>query len=117
VAIDGSRSARLDKALLESWCVEFRDMGYWTTSDVRVLVQEDDFDARAGLIVVDLSRAKTVTYLQPATADGSRWVATMEARDESIELDARAMLRLGNELTVLSALCSFLEAKSAAHMG
>jgi hypothetical protein len=99
------------KALLDSWLTEFQALGYWTTSDVRVLVQEDESPFQAGLVVVGLSNAETVCYLQ-FSSKSSQWTATMEARDGAIELDARALLRLGNELTSLSALCLFLEGKT-----
>lgn len=102
----------LDMHLLEQWLDEFRNLGYLTGSDIRVLEQQDDTDLNRGLIVVDLSEAATVTYLQPIADSGGRWKATMEARDTTIELTAVAIVNLANELTVLGALVSFLETKS-----
>ncbi|KEP75993.1 hypothetical protein HR12_15340 [Microbacterium sp. SUBG005] len=106
----------LDKALLEAWLTEFRDLGYLTGSDIRVLEQDDDTDADAdiGLIVVDLSKAKTITYLQPIAGGDGSWKATMEARDATIELGAVELVNLGNEVNVLGALVAFLETKSKA---
>jgi len=98
--------------LLEQWLDEFRNLGYLTGSDIRVLEQRDDTDVNRGLIVVDLSEAATVTYLQPIADSDGRWKATMEARDTTIELTAVAIVNLANELTVLGALVSFLETKS-----
>ena len=104
----------LDKSLLAEWLSEFRRLGYLTGSDIRVLDQEDDADADTGLIVVDLSEAKTITYLQPVAGGNGSWKATMEARDATIELGAVALVNLGNEVNVLGALVAFLETKSKA---
>ncbi|WP_295833181.1 hypothetical protein, partial [uncultured Microbacterium sp.] len=76
--------------------------------------QEDDADPHTGLIVVDLSEAKTITYLQPLPGGDGSWKATMEARDATIELGAVALVNLGNEVNVLGALVAFLETKSKA---
>ncbi|MBB3159227.1 hypothetical protein FHS07_002945 [Microbacterium proteolyticum] len=104
----------LNKDLLEGWLTKFRDLGYLTGSEIRLLEQEDETDPDSGLIVVDLSGAKTVTYLQPITGGDGAWKATMEARDATIELDTVELVNLGNELIVLAALVSFLEVKSKA---
>lgn len=104
----------LDKDLLEKWLAEFRGMGYLTGSEIRLLDQEDEADPDAGLIVVDLSNAKTVTYLQPITGGGGAWKATMEARDTVIELGSVDLVNLGNEVNVLGALVAFLETRSRA---
>ncbi len=106
----------LDMVLLETWLSEFRSLGYLTGSDIRVLEQDDDADPDAdiGLIVVDLSNAKTITYLQPIAGGDGSWKATMEARDDTIELSAVELVNLGNEVNVLGALVAFLETKSKA---
>ncbi|WP_278102512.1 hypothetical protein AB0870_13770 [Microbacterium proteolyticum] len=104
----------LDIQLLEQWLEEFRSLGYLTGSDMRVLEQQDDTEVTRGLIVVDLTEAATITYLQPIAGSDGRWKATMEARDTTIELTAVGIVNLGNELNVLGALVSFLETKSRA---
>lgn len=104
----------LDIQLLEQWLEEFRSLGYLTGSDMRVLEQQDDTEVTRGLIVVDLTEAATITYLQPIAGSDGRWKATMEARDTTIELTAVKIVNLGNELNVLGALVSFLETKSRA---
>ncbi|MFJ4038605.1 hypothetical protein ACIPVB_11020 [Microbacterium sp. NPDC090007] len=104
----------LEMSLLEEWLVDFRALGYLTGSDIRVLEQDDETDPDAGLIVVDLTEAKTITYLQPIAGGDGGWKATMEARDATIELSAVALVNLGNELNVLGALVSFLETRSKA---
>lgn len=104
----------LDKTLLEQWLAEFRALGYLTGSEIRVLEQQDDTDPDTGLIVVDLSEAQTITYLQPIAGGHGSWKATMEARDATIELGAVQLVNLGNEVNVLGALVGFLETKSKA---
>jgi hypothetical protein len=104
----------LNKDLLDDWLAQFRTLGYLTGSEIRLLDQEDESDPEAGLIVVDLSGAKTVTYLQPITGGDGAWKATMEARDATIELNAVELVNLGNEVNVLGALVAFLETKSRA---
>lgn len=101
-------------ATLELWLDEFRALGYVTGSEMRVLEQQDDTVPDAGLIVVDLSKAATISYLQPVDGSGGAWKVTMEARDTTIELGPVELLNLGNEVNVLSALCAFLEVKSRA---
>ncbi|MDT0117267.1 hypothetical protein [Microbacterium sp. PRF11] len=104
----------LDMDLLETWLTEFRTLGYVTGSDIRVLEQEDEADPDTGLIVVDLSNAKTISYLQPIAGGDGSWKVTMEARDDVIELSAVELVNLGNEVNVLGALVAFLETKSKA---
>lgn len=104
----------LNKDLLKEWLAQFRQLGYLTGSDIRLLEQEDEADPDAGLIVVDLSGAKTVTYLQPVAGGDGAWKATMEARDATIELGSVELVNLGNEVNVLGALVAFLEVKSKA---
>lgn len=104
----------LHRTLLEDWLTEFRELGYLTGSDIRVLEQHDDDDAGSGLIVVDLTEAATITYLQPIPGGKGAWKATMEAREKTIELGAVALVNLGNEVNVLGALVAFLETKSKA---
>ena len=41
----------------------------------------------------------------------------MEPRDEAVTMDAAAVLNLAAELSVVSALCAFLQAKSLAFVG
>lgn len=104
----------LDLHLLEQWLDEFRNLGYLTGSEIRVLEQQDETDVNHGLIVVDLTEAATITYLQPIPGSDGNWMATMEARDTTIQLTAVQLVNLGNEVNVLGALVSFLEAKSRA---
>ena len=42
-------------------------------------------------------------------------MVTFESREDEEEMDAASLLKLASELSVVSALCAFLEAKSAAY--
>lgn len=102
----------LDKETLDRWLEEFLARGYLTSSEIRVLEQDDEQDPDAGLIVVDLSRANTISYLQPVTGGHGTWKVTMEPRESVIELGAADLVNLGHEVTVLGSLLCFLESQS-----
>ncbi len=99
---------------LENWIEEFRALGYPIAGSLKVMQQDGDGGAHTGLVGVRLANAATVTYVQPETPSSTRWVATMEARDEPVVLDSVGLMSLAGELSVISALCAFLQAKSAA---
>ncbi|WP_374315007.1 hypothetical protein [Microbacterium sp.] len=100
---------------LEDWLDEFRALGYPVAGTLKVMPQDGDGGADTGLVGVRFANASTVTYVQPEAPYSNRWVATMESRDEEVVLDSVGLMSLAGELSVLSALCAFLEAKSEAH--
>jgi len=102
---------------LEHWLGEFRQLGYPVDGLAAVMPQDGDDGENTGLVGVRLMNAATVIYIQPEAAGALRWVVTMEARDSAFALDAPALLKLAAELTMVSALCAFLEARSAAFVG
>lgn len=104
-----------NRQTLEEWLDEFRALGYPLAGSLKVMAQDGDGGADTGLVGVQLANASTVTYVQPEAPHSSKWVATMESRDEEVVLDSVELMGLASELTVLSALCAFLEAKSEAH--
>jgi hypothetical protein len=53
--------------------------------------------------------------VQPEAPYSQTWVVTMEARDEPVVLDSAGLMNLSSELAVVSALCAFLQAKSAGY--
>jgi hypothetical protein len=99
---------------LESWLEDFRSLGY-PDSVVRVMPQDGEDGSNTGLVGVHLENAATVVYIQPESAASTRWVVTFESREDEEEMDAASLLKLASELSVVSALCAFLEAKSAAY--
>ncbi len=103
------------RGTLEQWLEEFRSLGYPIDGSLKVMQQDsDDDDGDTGLVGVRLAHASTVTYLQPEAPYSTRWVVTMEPREEAVVLDAAELLKLAAELSMVSALCAFLQEKSAA---
>lgn len=97
---------------LESWLDEFRRGGPALAGRVRVIPQDGSERADAGLVVVDLANAPTVTYLQPDPADPERWIVTMESREDVVTVNAAQLGTLAADLEAVSQLCAFLEQKS-----
>jgi hypothetical protein len=102
---------------LESWLDEFRSKGYPLVGSVRVMGQDGEDGANTGLVGVALTQADVAVYIQPETLESTRWLVTFEAREAQLDLDSAAVLRLSSELATVSALCAFLEGKSAAYVG
>lgn len=99
---------------LEQWLEEFGTLGYPAVGSFKVMQQDGEHGAHTGLVGVQLANAATVTYIQPEAPYSLRWVVTMEPREEAVVLDSAGLLNLSVELAVVSALCAFLQAKSAA---
>lgn len=102
------------KDTLQAWLDEFTAMGYPVEGRLKVLDREDDDGGDTGLVSIRLARASTVMYMEPEMSGSYRWLVTMEPRETPIQLDAAAVLRLAGELTIVSALCAFLQVKSRA---
>ena len=98
---------------LEAWLEEFEQLGYPIAGSLRVMAQDSDDGEDSGLVGVQLAHASTVTYLQPDGPYSTRWVVTMEPREVAVVLDSAGLLNLSAELATVSALCAFLQAKSA----
>lgn len=99
---------------LESWLQEFVSLGYAPAGTARVVPQDGDGGANTGLVIVGFTNASTATSVQPSEEDPTRWLATMEPREDAVVLDAAQLLNLSTELATLSALCGFLQAKARA---
>lgn len=99
---------------LEAWLQEFQGLGYPIAGSVRVMDQDGADGEDTGLVGVHLANAATVTYVQPEAPYSTRWVVTMEAREHAVVLDSAGLLKLAAELSTVSALCAFLQEKSAA---
>ncbi|NYE19025.1 hypothetical protein [Microbacterium immunditiarum] len=102
---------------LEGWLAEFNSLDYPVAGAFKVMQQDGEDGANTGLVGVELAHASTVMYVHPEAPYSERWVVTMEARAETISLDAAEVMRLAAELSVLSALCAFLQAKSSSFVG
>lgn len=99
---------------LEVWLEEFRELGYPIAGSLRVMQQDGADGANTGLVGVHLANASTVTYVQPEAPYSTKWVVTLESREDPVVLDSAGLLNLASELAMVSALCAFLQAKSAA---
>ncbi|WP_461471298.1 hypothetical protein [Microbacterium sp. HJ5] len=102
---------------MESWLAEYRALEKPQGDAARVMVQDGEDGANTGLVVFRLGQAPTGVYIQPADQDPTKWVATMEAREENLVLDPAGLLGLSAELAAVSELCAFLEQKSQAYRG
>ena len=105
------------RATLAEWVAEFRELGYGLEGSLRVIEQDGEDGSDTGLVYLELAHAPTTVYVQPVVGDGTRWVVTFEGRDEPAEVTAAGVARLSTELAALSALCAFLQAKSASEPG
>lgn len=99
---------------LQAWVDEFQELGYPSAGTLRVITQDGAAGADTGLIAVHLGDAETSIYIQPESHDSDLWKVTLEARDEAVTVGPAALFRLAGELTSISALCAFLQAKSQA---
>ena len=102
---------------LESWLQEFRQLGYPISGTMKVIHQDGEDGGNTGLVAVELAHGAVASYIQPDIDGSGDWVATLEARDSALTLDAQSLLRVAAELSVISALCSFLQEKSDAFVG
>jgi hypothetical protein len=102
---------------LNRWLDEFDRLGYPSVGELRVITQDGANGADTGLIAVRLAHADTSVYIQPESHDSTKWMVTLEARDEAVSLDAAALFRLSGELSTVSVLCAFLQSKSGATGG
>ena len=105
------------RSTLESWLEEFRQLGYPVLGTMKVIQQDGDEGANTGLVAVELVHGAVTSYIQPGIDGAPEWVATMEARDEALTLDADSLLNVAAELSVISALCTFLQSQSDAFVG
>jgi len=104
-------------ATLESWLDEFKQLGYPISGTLKVIQQDGDEGADTGLVAIELAHGAVASYIQPGVDGSVEWVATMEARDDALTLDAESLLAVAAELSVISALCTFLQSKSQAFVG
>jgi hypothetical protein len=103
------------KATLEAWLEEFRASGNDVPGSVAL---QDGYEGNdTGLVVLRLSNAGTYTYMQPVAPHDARWEVTFEPREGSVSLCPADVDAMGAELRRIAALCEFLQAKSAAHLG
>ncbi len=107
-----------NQATVEAWVREYLAENPSTTAAVTVLEKDFTPGPDSGLVVVSLSNASTVTYIQPVENEsGARWSVTFEARADSFELDAVGVARLAADLAVVADLCGFLQHRTDLTLG
>ncbi|KIC58143.1 hypothetical protein [Microbacterium hominis] len=96
-----------------SWVRDYLEDRNVDASSVSVLEKDFTPGPDSGLVVVALSNASTVTYIQPVITDGHpRWMVTFEPRTEGFDLDATGVARLSADLSDLAELCSYLQGRT-----
>jgi len=102
-----------NRATVESWVRDYLADNPSSTSLVTVLEKDFTPGPESGLVVVGLSNASTVTYIQPTITDSRpHWMVTFEARADSFDLDAEGVARLAADLTAIAELCSYLQLRT-----
>lgn len=103
---------------LQTWIDEFVAMGYNDTDILRVIPQDDGRDeGDTGLIAAKLRSVSTTFFVAPEATPGStQWSVTFEPREDAAPLPGGRVMALAGELTMLAALCAYLQAKSEAFM-
>lgn len=102
------------KSTLEEWVEEFRGLGFRTESTIRVMAQDGDDGDDTGLVGFRMPGSPTEIYIQPVDQESAAWAVTFEPREDTVTLPAGMVQMLSDEMTVLSALCLFLQDKSRA---
>jgi hypothetical protein len=100
---------------LESWLEEFASLGYPTADSARVIAQDGADDVDTGLVVFQFVNSPTLAYLQPEPPS-LEWVITIEGRDAAIPMKPSTAMNVAYEFSVVSALGTFLQAKSRVWM-
>ena len=104
-----------DQATVQGWVREFLDSNAIIPAEVSVVDKDFTAGPNSGLVVVSLSNASTVTYIQPVIREGSPcWLVTFEARGESFDLDSAGVARLAGDLTTIARMCEHLQSKTDA---
>lgn len=101
------------QATVESWVRDYLANAPAAAEAVSVLEKDFTPGPDSGLVVVALSNASTVTYIQPVITDGQpRWMVTFEPRAEGLDLDAEGVARLAADLANLAELCDYLQRRT-----
>ncbi|RKS92940.1 hypothetical protein DEU37_0332 [Microbacterium sp. AG790] len=102
-----------NQATVAAWVRDYLDDRRVDPSFVSVLEKDFTPGPESGLVVVALSNASTVTYIQPIVTDGqARWMVTFEPRTEGFDLDAAGVARLSADLSALADLCGYLQERT-----
>lgn len=102
-----------NQATVAAWVRDYLSDRRIEDSSISVLEKDFTPGPESGLVVVALSNASTVTYVQPVITDGqARWMVTFEPRAEGFDLDAAGVSRLASDLSDLADLCGYLQERT-----
>ena len=96
-----------NQATVQSWVDDYLAARPEQTAAVSVLEKDFIPGPESGMVVVSLSNASTVTYIQATVTDGlPHWVVTFEPRSEGFDLDAAGVAQLSSDLATIAGLCA-----------
>lgn len=104
------------KETLEQWVEEFLAAGNEVAGTVDVLLHDGGSGSDTGLVVMKLKHSSTLLYMQPVGPFDPRWEIIFEPRDVSNRATAPEVVALADELVNASALLTYLEKRSRAHI-
>lgn len=106
-----------NQATVQSWVDDYLAARPEQTAAVSVLEKDFIPGPESGMVVVSLSNASTVTYIQAAVTDWlPHWVVTFEPRSEGFDLDAAGVAQLSSDLATIAGLCDYLQQRTDAAM-
>lgn len=101
------------QAIVQKWVDHYLAAHPEHSGTVAVLEKDFTPGPESGMVVVALSNASTVTYIQPVASGGlANWLVTFEPRSEAFDLDAAGVSRLSSDLATIAGLCEFLQART-----
>ncbi|GAA1700614.1 hypothetical protein GCM10009808_17870 [Microbacterium sediminicola] len=104
-----------DQTTVHTWVADFLVSETGAAPDISVVDQYFTEGPDSGLVVVQLRTASTVTSIVPTSEGGTAtWRVQFEPRDETISLDGDQIASLAADLTTLSRLCRYLQARTDA---
>lgn len=98
---------------LGAWLAEFDAPSRPGPVTPRVIEQDGSQGADTGLVAAQLASGIDI-YIQPEVQGGSRWVVTIENREEALDLTPAQVATLAEQFATIAELCAFLEAKATA---
>ncbi|WP_454129267.1 protein-L-isoaspartate carboxylmethyltransferase [Microbacterium aurum] len=106
-----------NQATVQRWVDDYLAENPEQSGSVTVLEKDFTPGPDSGMVVVSLSNADTVTYIQAAVTDGlPNWLVTFEARSEGFDLDGAGVHRLASDLFTIAGLCDYLQRRTEAAM-
>ena len=106
-----------NKATVQGWVDEYLVEHPDYSRTIAVLEKDFTPGPESGMVVVSLSNASTVTYIQAAVDEsGPHWLVTFEPRSDGFDLDAAGVKRLSDDLAAIAGLCDYLQTRTEAAM-